>query len=74
MVKLAIVLLTCDNFAHTHKQSCLTSIYEKKDDEYHFTIKQELPMPPPTGTDINAFVHGKISHSIIDLRQLRSYP
>ncbi|MDR3317578.1 MAG: 5'/3'-nucleotidase SurE [Puniceicoccales bacterium] len=50
------------------------ALYEKKDDEYHFAIKQELPMPPPPGTDINALVHGKISHSIIDLRQLCSYP
>ena len=46
------------------------SLYEKKGDEYHFTIKQDLSIPPEPGTDIDALLRGKISHSIVDLRKL----
>jgi 5'-nucleotidase len=46
------------------------SLYEKRGDEYHFAIEQDLSIPPPPGTDVDALIRGKISYSIIDLRRL----
>ncbi|MDR1435433.1 MAG: 5'/3'-nucleotidase SurE [Puniceicoccales bacterium] len=46
------------------------SLYEKKGDEYCFNIRPNLSTPPPRGTDIDALLRGKISHSVIDLKRL----
>jgi 5'-nucleotidase len=46
------------------------SLYERRNGEYHFSIRQDLSVPPPPGTDIDALLRGKISRSIIDLRRL----
>jgi broad specificity polyphosphatase/5'/3'-nucleotidase SurE len=46
------------------------SLYEKEGGEYYFSIRQDLSLAPPAGTDIDALLRGKISHSIIDLRRL----
>jgi 5'-nucleotidase len=46
------------------------SLYEKRNGEYHFAIKQDLSVMPPPGTDVDALLRGKISRSIIDLRRL----
>jgi 5'-nucleotidase len=48
------------------------SLYEKREDGYHFAIKQDFSIKPPAGTDLDVLVRGKISHSIIDLRRLCS--
>jgi 5'-nucleotidase len=48
------------------------ALYEKRDNQYHFAIEQDLSIPPPPGSDIHALLRGKISHSIIDLRRLCS--
>ncbi|MDR0740885.1 MAG: 5'/3'-nucleotidase SurE [Puniceicoccales bacterium] len=48
------------------------ALYEKRGDEYHFAIEQDLSIPPPPGFDIYVLLQGKISHSIIDLRRLCS--
>ena len=46
------------------------SLYEKQDDNYSFAINQDFSLKPPPGTDLDALLRGKISHSIIDLRKL----
>jgi broad specificity polyphosphatase/5'/3'-nucleotidase SurE len=48
------------------------SLYEKEGDEYVFAIEQDLDtsMIPLPGTDIDALMRGKISHTVIDLRRL----
>jgi 5'-nucleotidase len=46
------------------------SLYEKRDGEYHFSVRQDLSEKPPSGTDVDALLRGKISRSIIDLRRL----
>ncbi|MDR1303305.1 MAG: 5'/3'-nucleotidase SurE [Puniceicoccales bacterium] len=46
------------------------SLYERQNGEYHFSIKQDLSVMPPPGTDVDALLRGKISRSIIDLRRL----
>jgi 5'-nucleotidase len=46
------------------------SLYEKKGDEYRFNIRPILSTPPPGGTDIDALLRGKISHSVVDLKRL----
>jgi 5'-nucleotidase len=46
------------------------SLYDRRGDEYSFAIKQNLSILPPRGSDIDALIRGKVSHSILDLRRL----
>lgn len=43
--------------------------YERSSEGYLFSIRQDMSLKPEPGTDIDCLTRGKISHTIIDLRQ-----